>query len=223
MGPDQTQVVTITATDNLGLTATTTFDLVVDNVAPDISAAKTSVTVREGLAVRMTGTFSDAGLDSVTLESSIGTVTDNGDGTWSWSFDTNDGPDDSQTVTITATDSDDASAQTTFELVVNNAGPNLDFDALAITVYEGETATKTGVVTDVDGVASLTASQGTVQLNSDGSWTLDRYSLLNAGYPAATGHIDRHGRGRRCHQSHLYYECPQRSGHFHIRCHRRDC
>ncbi|MCA9064758.1 MAG: VCBS repeat-containing protein, partial [Planctomycetaceae bacterium] len=170
-GPDQSQTVTITAADAQGLTATASFTLIVNNQAPIIAVNDTDVTVHEGLTAFMSGTISDAGLDTVTLAASVGTVNDNGDGTWSWTFDTNDGPDDAQTVTITAMDSDGAVANTSFELIVNNAGPVLNFAPSSLLLYEGQTASKSGTVADVDGVASLTASQGTVVLNADGTWT----------------------------------------------------
>ncbi|MCA9067096.1 MAG: hypothetical protein KDA96_28745, partial [Planctomycetaceae bacterium] len=170
-GPDQSQTVTIIATDAQGLTSTVAFTLVVNNQAPVISMDAVSVTVKEGTAAFMTGTISDAGMDTVTLAASIGTASDNGDGTWTWLFDTNDGPDDSQMVTITAVDSDGAIAQTSFELIVNNAGPVLSFDASSPLLFEGQTATKSGTIADIDGVATLTASQGTIVLNPDGTWT----------------------------------------------------
>ena len=115
------------------------FELTVDNAAPTVSTEVDMVTVGEGDMAINTGIFSDPGGDTVTLSASIGTVTDNGDGTWSWSFDTTDGPDDSQPVTITATDSDGAETLVTFDLLVNNVAPLLvisgDLEVAADTVY----------------------------------------------------------------------------------------
>src|SRR5207249_5016541 len=102
------------------------------------------VTVNEGQTASNTGSFSDPGLDTVTLSASVGTIT-SANGAWSWSFATNDGPDQSQTVTITATDSDGAATTTTFSLVVNNVAPSVAADHGSITVNEGQTATNTGV------------------------------------------------------------------------------
>ena len=58
-------------------------------------------------------------LDAVSLAASVGTIADNGDGTFTWSLPT-DGTTESQTVTLTATDSDGAETTTTFELFVEN-------------------------------------------------------------------------------------------------------
>jgi hypothetical protein len=68
---------------------------------------------------------SDPDNDPVTLTASIGSVTNNNDGTWSWSFDTSDGPGESQTVYIDADDGNGGTAQTSFELTVNNAAPTI--------------------------------------------------------------------------------------------------
>ena len=128
-GPDQSQTVTITATDSDGAATTTTFELVVNNVAPSVAADADEIAVDEGQTAENTGTVSDPGDDVIDLQASVGTVTDNGNGTWSWSFQTTDGVEDSQTVTVTATDSDGAVTTTSFELVVNNVAPSVAADA----------------------------------------------------------------------------------------------
>lgn len=170
-GPDDSQKVTITATDSDGDHTSTTFDLVVENVAPSVAATAANVTVNEGDTAKNQGTYSDPGVDSVTLTASVGTVTDNGDGTWKWSWDTSDGPDDSQKVTITATDSDGDHTSTTFDLVVDNVAPSVAAAAANVTVNEGDTAKNQGTYFDpgADSVA-LTASVGTVTDNGDGTW-----------------------------------------------------
>jgi parallel beta-helix repeat protein len=94
---------------------------------PPIITAESNITVNEGDTASNTVTVSDPDGDSVTLSaSSIGTVTNNGDGTWSWSFDTSDGSAESQTVTITANDGNGGTAQTSFELTVTNIEPTID-------------------------------------------------------------------------------------------------
>ncbi len=169
-GPDDSQVVTITATDSDGAATTTSFHLTVSNVAPSVANAG-NVTVNEGATASNTGTWSDPGVDVVTLAASVGSVTKNADGTWSWSFDTADGPDDSQTLTITATDSDGANTTTTFDLTVNNIAPSVANDG-NVTVNEGATASNTGTWFDpgVD-VVTLAASVGSVTKNADGTWS----------------------------------------------------
>lgn len=94
------------------------------NSPPSITADAASVTVDEGSTVINGGTVSDDG-GSVTLSASVGTVENNGDGTWSWSFDASDGPDDSQTVTVTAEDNNGETASVSFDLTVENVVPEL--------------------------------------------------------------------------------------------------
>jgi uncharacterized delta-60 repeat protein len=147
-GPDNNQTVTITATDSDGIATSTSFNLVVNNVAPTVAAENASVTVSEGATAGNTGTFADLGADVVTLSASVGNIVDNGNGTWSWSHPTTDGPDQSQTVTITATDSDGLATSTGFNLVVNNVAPqNVDAGADQ-TVDEGDTVSLSGSFTD---------------------------------------------------------------------------
>jgi hypothetical protein len=95
------------------------------NEAPVVTANNASVTVDEGQTATNTGAVSDPDGDTVTLSASVGTVVNNGDGAWSWSFTTTDGPPDSQAVTITADDGNGGTAQTTFNLTVNNVAPSV--------------------------------------------------------------------------------------------------
>ncbi|MCR4428193.1 MAG: PKD domain-containing protein [Caldiserica bacterium] len=86
-----------------------------------ISANLNSVTVNEGQIATNTGTFNPT-TDFESIGASIGNVTENlTDGTWSWSYQTVD--DESTQVTITVTDTWDRTAQTTFDLAVNNLPP----------------------------------------------------------------------------------------------------
>jgi len=70
-----------------------------------ITVNNASVTVLEGQTAVNGGTVHDADGDPITLTASVGTVVNNGDGTWSWSLPATD-PAQSQTVTITATTDD---------------------------------------------------------------------------------------------------------------------
>jgi hypothetical protein len=105
-----------------------------------VAANTATVTVNEGQTASNTGTFSDPGVDTVSLTASVGTIIATGSGTWSWSYATSDGPDQGQTVTIIATDSDNAATTTTFALVVNNVAPTLTLSGDA-NVNEGATYT----------------------------------------------------------------------------------
>ena len=168
-GPDESQTVTITATDSDGAVTTTTFALIVNNVAPTVAVNNASVTVNESEIAYNSGTFGDIGDDTVTISSSIGSVTQS-DGTWNWSFQTTDGPDETQTVTITATDSDGAVTTTTFALIVNNVAPAMGMNKATETVAEGEMATNSGSLGDVgDDLMTLNASIGNVT-QQDGNW-----------------------------------------------------
>ncbi|MCA9194187.1 MAG: hypothetical protein KDB03_20600, partial [Planctomycetales bacterium] len=74
-GPDLSQTVSITATDSDGDSSSTSFELIVNNVAPTVTTDESVVTVAEGLIASNSGSFSDPGDDTVTLSASFGTVT----------------------------------------------------------------------------------------------------------------------------------------------------
>ena len=147
MGPDETQTVTVTATDSEGEQSSVDFQLNVNNVAPSVSADDDPVSVVEGDTATNTGSFSDPGDDTVAITASIGTISQVGSnsGTWSWSFGTTDGPDQSQTVIVTATDSDGAFSTTSFVLEVANDPPQIEADADVVEVDEGDEATNSGI------------------------------------------------------------------------------
>jgi hypothetical protein len=142
--------VTITATDSDGAVTTTTFALVVTNVAPTVGADNATVTVSEASTAANTGTFGDVGADGVAITASVGTVTQNNVAkTWSWSYTPADGPDESQTVTITATDSDGAVTTTTFALVVTNVAPTVSDVVVTAAIGENGNAAVSGMFTDL--------------------------------------------------------------------------
>ncbi|HND53239.1 MAG TPA: hypothetical protein PLV92_12605, partial [Pirellulaceae bacterium] len=186
-GPDQTGTVTITATDSDTASSSVTFALTVNNVAPSVSAANASVSGNEGTTINNNGTWSDPGVDVVTLTASIGNVVKNSDGTWSWSFGSTDGPDQTGTVTITAIDSDTASTTTTFALTVNNVPPSVTRNSGTVTVNEGQTANNSGTWNDPGAdVVTLTASIGVVTQNSNGTWS---WSLGTTDGPDQSGTV----------------------------------
>ncbi len=102
------------------------------NEAPLVNADGTTVTVNEGQTATMTGTYSDADGDAVTLSGpSVGTLVDNQNGTWSWSYPATPGPDKSQILYVTATDASGHKNQTAFQLVVNNLPPSVTINQAA--------------------------------------------------------------------------------------------
>ena len=108
------------------------FDVVAanGNEAPHVNSDFTSVEVVAGETATMTGTYFDVDGDAVTLESSIGTVTDTGGGTWSWSYPTTGAPNESQLVYVTATDAAGLKGQVAFSLIVGEI-KSLKEDVLA--------------------------------------------------------------------------------------------
>lgn len=93
------------------------------NVPPVLSVDESLVTVNEGDLASNRGTVRDTNGDNVTLSADLGTVTNNGDGTWNWSFASSD--DLVQTVIITADDGMGGVVETSFDLTVNNVAPTI--------------------------------------------------------------------------------------------------
>ena len=117
--------------------------------------------------------------ETVTLTASVGTIIDNGDGTWSWSHPVTDGP-DFESVTVTADYSGGASDMASFDLTTDNAPPTVTVDEGSLSVLAGATASNTGSYFDpgVDTV-QLTASLGDIVDLGGGlwSWSLDTTGL----------------------------------------------
>ena len=165
------QRVFITATDQDGTTSTTSFELIVSNLAPILSVVQSSVAISEGATASTSGICRDPGGDPLTLSASVGSVSLLDDGSWTWSFTSADGPNQSQTVTVTATDARGATSTVSFALIVNNVAPTLQLDASTVTVQEGAIATNRGSVQDPSlDLVGLKASVGTVTLNADRTW-----------------------------------------------------
>ena len=93
------------------------------NERPDVNVNASSATAQQGTEATMTGTYKDRDGNPVTLTASVGTVTDNGGGTFTWKYPT--GTDNTQDVFVTATDSTGLKGQTAFALQVTNTPPTL--------------------------------------------------------------------------------------------------
>jgi FtsP/CotA-like multicopper oxidase with cupredoxin domain len=93
------------------------FDVVAadGNEKPNIDANDTLLEGAASDTLTMHGTHHDADGDALTLGASVGTITDDGGGTWTW---THTGA-SSEFVYVTATDPDGLVAQTVFQLKVN--------------------------------------------------------------------------------------------------------
>ena len=101
-----------------------TTNVLVSNANPVVTATQSTVTVNEGSLANNTGTFNDPGItDIVTLSASVGTIINNGNGTWSWSYTPPSGPSSGGPVIIQALDGQGGVGGVTFTLVVNNVAP----------------------------------------------------------------------------------------------------
>jgi len=76
----------------------------------------------------MTGIYHDPDRDSLTLAASVGSVTDNGDGTWSWNYLVPSNAPSRQTVYITATYATGPVDQAAFDLEAVNTAPTVTID-----------------------------------------------------------------------------------------------
>jgi predicted extracellular nuclease len=88
-----------------------------------ISLAQADVNVAEAQVATNLVQASDVDGDTLSLSASIGSLTDNGNGSWSWQFATTDGPAQSQVVLITVDDAHGGSNQASFNLSVTNVAP----------------------------------------------------------------------------------------------------
>src|SRR5215210_5516104 len=155
-GPDQTGPVVITADDGNGGTATTTFQLNVNNVAPTTTlAAGNPPSVSEGSTQQTYNyTISDPGADTVTAVTSCGAngakvagsdTNTNTTGSFKCTF--ADGLATS-VVSASATDSDGAAGNlATQSVTVNNVAPTVTLTGPA-TADEGQTKSYSFTVTD---------------------------------------------------------------------------
>lgn len=92
------------------------------NEKPAVDADTTAIAVVKGGAATAAGRYVDPDGNPVTLTASTGQVTDLGGGRWSWQ---GSAPPADETVFITATDSRGLRGQAAFDIVVDNAPPDV--------------------------------------------------------------------------------------------------
>ena len=118
------------------------------NERPFVDAEDPLVTVLEGGTAAMSGTLTEPEGDLVTLNASLGSVTDNGDGTWSWNYAAPDGALE-QYVYVTAIDQHGNKGQAAFLLVVESVPPTVVIDpAQVMAIDEGDTLSVLATFTD---------------------------------------------------------------------------
>jgi hypothetical protein len=102
---------------------------VVQNQVPVVDTAAGDADGTEGDTLSASGKFTDPDGDSLTLTAdngSVGTFTDNTDGTWSWSLPTNDDVLPGGTINVTADDGNGGTVTDSFHYSAVNANPTID-------------------------------------------------------------------------------------------------
>ena len=170
-GPAQSQMVTISGTDNKGETGSVTFALTVDNVAPTVTIDSGQVkSISEGDVLSVLAHFSDPGKDApysslINWGTPAGDISPGsvvvtkvslpqaGDVTGSHQY----GDNGSYTITVYVNDKDGGTGSQSFNLTVNNVPPTATIDESGtvlvngvptLIVHAGETATFSGRSTD---------------------------------------------------------------------------
>ncbi|MFB6722400.1 S8 family serine peptidase [Kribbella sp. NPDC056345] len=162
-GPTQSRDVTITATDDKGETATTTFRLNVNNVAPSIVIAPGQPgSTTEGASYGVNATYSDPGtLDTHTAQIEWGDGTTTGvpatlgqvGGSHTYADNGN------YTVKVTVTDDDGGTSSASFPVVVSNVAPVVTIDPAQVkTITEGSTLAAKASFVDPGSADTHTAS-----------------------------------------------------------------
>jgi hypothetical protein len=151
------------------------------NKPPVLGVNNLLVTVAEGQMAYNYGVISDPNGDSITLDASLGIVTDNKDGTWLWSLAAQDGPTESNpAITISADDGKGGTAEASFALVVDNMPPAVGSISAPTDPVQGNTTINTSANFTDPGVRDThtavwdwndgTTSSGTInETNGSGS------------------------------------------------------
>jgi len=136
------------------------------NQPPAVATDRTTVSVNEGTAPTMTGTFSDTNGVTVSLTASAGTVTQTGTsaGTWSWTQPASDEP-SSQSVIIKADDGHGLASTANFTATSTGVAPTVTVSRAtsglsAASVSSGATASSPeGTAINLNGSASSPSAE----------------------------------------------------------------
>ena len=164
-----------------------------NSFAPAVATPALDASGDEGDTLATNGAFSDQdGNDTlaITKVSGLGTVVDNGDGTWSWSLPTTD--DGSGSVTVQASDGEHTSATDTFDWSAANVAPSISSASFGAGHASCGTDNVTLTVSFTDpGTADTHKAE--VDWNNDGSYdqTVDPFtsgSGISHTYASAGSH-----------------------------------
>ena len=149
-GPGESQTVTITATDDAAAAASTTFKLIVENVAPTVVAGP-AVTINEGSQLSRDGSFTDPGADIWTATVDYGDGSDEQLMLVDKTFTLNHvyADDGRYAVRVKVADNEGARSSSRFDVTVLNVAPELAGLILnETTIDESGTAELTGSFSD---------------------------------------------------------------------------
>ena len=137
--------VTLTVTDDDGATATSTLEVVVNNVAPVITEIIGDTEISEGEEINYLAIAGDAGNDTLTYSWDFGDGSDPiiGESVNHIFADNGD-----YTITLTVSDDDGATASSTIDVVVENVSPTINEIIGDSNVNEGEEVTYSATATD---------------------------------------------------------------------------
>jgi autotransporter-associated beta strand protein len=159
--------VTVTATNDDGLTATESFAVSFSGVAPTPTILPSAATAPENTVATTSGSFTDYDSASTITADHPGLI-DNGNGTWSWS---GTGDDSSPyTVTVTATNDDGLTATESFAVSFSGVAPTVKVTPAVASAPENATASSSGSFADYDSTLTITADHPGLIDNGDGTW-----------------------------------------------------
>ena len=137
--------ITLTVTDDDGVSTTRTLDVTVNNLAPTIDEIIGDTNINEGQEVTYSAIASDVGDDTLTYNWDFGDGSDFVEGqnvTHTFADNGN------YTITLTVTDDDGALATSTLDVVVNNIAPVIDEIIGETNINEGHEVAYSAIATD---------------------------------------------------------------------------